>query len=145
MRALRIGLLAALGFCALSPTSARAQDVREVLEAEARAELDALETQQAVATGLYVSAGILLGGGALTLIVGSSGTLACEPPEDCSPWEIAIAVGAILAAVGLPLLIVATFVEGDADDGRRRVLRESLSLRLGPRPGGAELGLTLRF
>jgi len=125
--------------------AARAQDVRDVLAADARAELDALEAQQAAATGLYVSAGILLGGGAITLLVGSSGTLTCEPPEDCSPWEIAIAVGAILAAVGLPLLIVATFVEGDASDARRRVLRESLSLRIGPRPGGAELGLTFRF
>jgi len=141
MNALRMGLVTLLALEALAPSPAGAQDVREVLEEDARAELDAIEAQRAIATGLYVGAGILLGGGVLTLVVGSSGTLACTPPEDCSPWEIAIAIGAISAGIGLPLLIVATFVEEGAGDRRRRVLRQSLSFGI----GGPGVQLRLRF
>ena len=113
--------------------------------AQAPDPLDEVESQHALATGLYVTAGVLVGGGLVALVAGGAASLDCGPGADCSAAEIAIGVGAAAAGAGLITLIVATFVDEGANDRRRRILRERLSLSIVPERGGGGLSLRWRF
>ncbi len=126
-RALAFALVLAL----VAPGSARAQASDEAL-AE-------VEAQRDLATGLYVTAGVLVGAGLVALVAGGVASLDCGPGADCSAAEIAIGIGAAAAGAGLITFIVATFVADDAGDRRRRILRERLALSIGP------FGVSLRY
>jgi hypothetical protein len=118
---------------------AEAQAARDLLSVEQRVELDAIEAQARVSTGLYVTAGILTIGGMTTLLAASIALGVCDPPNPCSGAEITIGVGGLSVGIGLIFLLVATLVEGDANAWRRRLLRESLEYR----PGRAALDLSI--
>lgn len=131
-------LLLALALVTLAPGAALAQTSE-------RAALDEVEAQHTLATALYVTAGVLVGGGIVALVVGGVASIDCGPGGDCGPAEIAIGVGAAAAGAGLITLVIATFVEQGANDRRRQILRERLSLSIVSERGGGGLALTWRW
>lgn len=152
MRAMLARTCTACVLCfALGTFAARAaaQDVRDYLTAERRLELHSIEDQASLSTGLYVAGGILTIGGMTTLLVGSVGSVLCAPPDDCSPAEITIGMGALSTGIGLVLLLVATFVEQGANERRRRLLRDAMIVSLDPTRSvsrqGAMIWLGARF
>ena len=134
-----------LAMAAHAPATAAAQRLRDAHEAEARARLDATaqlelgaaDAQRERSGHLFIAGGVTLGVGLAAVLVGSTGTLACD---DCTAWHALLVAGAGTVAVGLGLLIAAAILGDDAEARRRRWLLEHVAAT--PAPGG--LWLTVR-
>ncbi|MBX3268746.1 MAG: hypothetical protein KF729_00710 [Sandaracinaceae bacterium] len=134
-------LLSALLTAPACAQSSRARTSRA--RAEARLELEAAQAQADVATALYVTAAVILGAGLVAILAGSILSFDCM--TGCMPAEISIGAGAAGAGVGLVTFIVATALEGGANDRRRRALREALGLAPRLERGGVGLALVGSF
>jgi len=128
-RLLALGLLFV---AALDPAAARAQREAPLLDASLRVELEAAERQAALADGLYIGGGATAGAGLATLLGASVALAVCAgscSEADIGAAEITIGVSVALIGAGLITLVVATFIDGDAEAWRRRVLSSDLSAR----------------
>ena len=140
VRLLALGLASLLTAFLTAPACAQPSRARQArARAEARLELDAAQAQADVATALYVTAAVILGAGLVAILAGPVLSIDCM--TDCLAGELALGAGAPSAGVGLVTFIVATVLEGEAKDRRRRALREGLGLAPRLERGGAGLAL----
>lgn len=133
----------------LWPTpSAHAQRTRPLLGSSDRAELDEAERQAALADGIYTGGGLVGGAGVLTLLGSSIALGACAgrcASSDIFAAELALGLSGGLVATGLITLLVATFVDGDAERWRRRILARDMGFWLLPRGAGGPVGWMARW
>lgn len=119
---------------ATAPGLARAQAMRERLEDDARTQLEPdargaladVEAQAELAGQLYVVAGIFLGVGLAAVLGGSIASFERFCAPDCTAAHGVTVGGAVLTAAGLGLFLPATVLDDDAEERRRRLLREHL-------------------
>jgi hypothetical protein len=119
----------------VAPSLARAQEEEPELEApsDAERELERVDAERALAGDLQIAGGVLIGAGLAALLGGSVGSLVCM--ADCVATNVVLGAGAGVAAIGLGLFVVATFLANDANERRRRILRDHFAVV--PLDGGA--------